>query len=125
MQKIPLALAKAGMKLAKPAQKEGGMVIAATGMELTERLIERLANMDVEAVVVEGNPLDPSAGEDTPFARIAERLDHLFRRYTSDPAMTETKEMLREYFQMKAAHLAALREADKVKAEAPAEPGKE
>lgn len=117
MQKIPLALAKAGMKLAKPAVKEGGMVIAAAGMELTERLIERLENMNVEAVVVEGDPLDPSAGEDTPFARIAERLDHLFRRHDGNPAMVEMKDTLRAYFQMKAAHLAALREAEKAKAE--------
>lgn len=118
MQKIPLALAKPGMKLAKPAVKEGGMVIAAAGMELSERLIERLENMNVDSVSVEGDPLDPSAGENTPFARIAERLDHLFRRHDGNPAMVEMKTMLRNYFQMKAAHLAALREAEKAKAEA-------
>lgn len=122
MQKIPLGLAKPGMKLAKPAVKEGGMVIAAQGMEITERLIERLENMNVDSVVVEGNPLDPSAGEDTPFARIAGRLDHLFRRYGEDKVMMQVKQALQGYFQMKAAHLAAMREAEKAKAEAAAAP---
>ena len=42
MQKIPIDLAKPGMKLAKPVTKEGGMTIMAEDMELNENHISRL-----------------------------------------------------------------------------------
>ncbi len=104
MQKIPLALAAPGMKLAKPVTKEGGMTIMAEDMELTESLISRLENMKIDRITVQGNPVDMGgAGAGTKFAERIERLDTLFRRYEKDKWMMRLKVRMGQYFQIKAA----------------------
>lgn len=60
MQKIPLMLAKAGMTLARDVYRGGspiGIPVCAKGTELTDSLIARLENMDVQSVHVEGRPV--------------------------------------------------------------------
>ncbi|MFA7403091.1 MAG: hypothetical protein WC007_03800 [Pelobacteraceae bacterium] len=60
MQKIPLMLAKAGMILARDVFRGNapiGMPICGKGTELTETLIARFENMDVQTVHVEGHPV--------------------------------------------------------------------
>ncbi|MBC18533.1 MAG: hypothetical protein CL942_15960 [Desulfovibrio sp.] len=104
MQKIPIDLAEPGMKLAKPVTKEGGMTIMAEGMELTDSLIDRLRNMKIDRITVQGHPLDMGgAGAGTKYAERQERLDHLFRRHTSDKWMMRVKNRMAQYFGMKAA----------------------
>ncbi len=104
MQKIPLALAAPGMKLAKPVTKEGGMTIMAEDMELTDSLISRLENMKIDRITVQGNPVDMGgAGAGTKFAERVERLDTLFRRYGQDKWMMRLKGRMGQYFQIKAA----------------------
>jgi len=99
MQKIPLTLAKPGMKLAKPITKANGMPIIAAGVELTESLIDRLDGMGIDKVFVVG---DAVAASQNPTERVA-RLDHLFRRLEDDPFQAKVKRYLREYFTIKAA----------------------
>lgn len=104
MQKIPIDLAKPGMKLAKPVTKEGGMTIMAEGMELNDSHISRLQSMKIERITVQGHPVDMGgAGAGTKWAERQERLDHLFRRHGGDKWMTRVKERMGRYFQMKAA----------------------
>lgn len=103
MQKIPLTLAKAGMKLAKPITKANGMPIIAAGVELTEALIARLDGMGIDKVHVVG---DAVACSQSPSERVA-RLDHLFRRMEDDEWMRSVKSFLKEYFTIKAAADAA------------------
>ena len=108
MQKIPLALAKAGMVLAKPVLRDNSLVLVAEGAELSDTLLERLQRMDVEAVTVQGNPVDmDGAAGGTRIGERLERLDHLFRKHQHDPFMGQLKGWLREYFQLKAAQAAA------------------
>ncbi|MCM0756144.1 hypothetical protein M7784_12950 [Desulfovibrio aminophilus] len=108
MQKIPLALAKPGMKLAKPVTRDNGMVVMGAGMELTETHLERLRGMEVDRITVEGNPVEGAgAGVDTSAARRLERLDHLFRRLSGDAWMDQVRGYLNEYFRLKAAEQAA------------------
>jgi len=60
MQKIPLMLAKAGMKLDRDVfrgDSATGIPICGKGTELTDTLIARLENMDVQTVHVEGHPV--------------------------------------------------------------------
>lgn len=60
MQKIPLMLAKAGMILARDIFRGGspvGFPICGKGTELTDALITRFENMDVQTVYVEGHPV--------------------------------------------------------------------
>ncbi len=103
MQKIPLSLAKPGMKLAKPVTKANGMPIIAAGVDLTESLIDRLEGMGIDKVFVVG---DAVAASQNPTERVA-RLDHLFRRLEEDPFQAKVKRYLREYFTIKAAADAA------------------
>jgi hypothetical protein len=60
MQKIPLMLAKSGMKLARDVFRGDspvGIPICGKGTELTDSLIARFENMDVQTVLVEGHPV--------------------------------------------------------------------
>lgn len=108
MQKIPLNLAKPGMKLAKPVLRDNGMTIVAEGVELTETLIERLESFNIERIVVAGTPLDlGGAGQGTRYAERLARLDPLFRRFKDDKWMQQVKDFLKAYFQVKAAAQAA------------------
>ena len=109
MQKIPLTLAKPGMKLAKPITKANGMAIVGSGVELTEALIDRLDGMGIDKVFVVG---DAVAANQNPSERVL-RLDHLFRRLEGDEHMAKVKAYLREYFTIKAAADAAAAEQGK------------
>jgi 5'(3')-deoxyribonucleotidase len=109
MQKIPLTLAKAGMKLAKPITKANGMPIIAAGVELSDSLISRLDGMGIDKIFVVG---DAVAASQNPSERVT-RLDHLFRRLEADPFQNKVKRYLREYFTIKAAADAATATQDK------------
>ena len=104
MQKIPIDLAKPGMKLAKPVTKEGGMTIMAEDMELNENHISRLQAMEIERITVQGHPVDMGgAGSGTKWGERLERLDYLFRRHAEDKWMMRLKERMGQYLQIKAA----------------------
>lgn len=104
MQKIPIALAKSGMKLAKPVTKEGGMTIMAEDMELNDSHIKRLESMKIERITVQGHPVDiGGSGAGTRWGERLERLDHLFRKHTKDKWMMRVKNRMGQYFQLKAA----------------------
>lgn len=108
MQKIPLELAKAGMVLAKPVLRSNGLVLIGENAELSDAIIARLKQMDIDTVVVQGNPLDlEGVGSGTPYNRILDRMDHLFRKYEADQEMMLVKSRIRDYFQLKAAAEAA------------------
>ncbi len=112
MQKIPIDLARPGMKLAKAVVKEGGMTIMAEDMELTESLISRLENMKVDRITVQGHPVEMGgAGSGTVYAERIERLDVLFRRYTADKWMMRVKDRMTQYFRIKAAAQEARKKA--------------
>ncbi len=112
MQKIPLTLARPGMVLAKAVSRADGIAVAAQGTELSQTLLDRFETMGVDAVVVEGNPVDlEGAAGDMSFEKRAERLDHLFRRHAGDKWMGQIKRLLYDYFKLKAAGLAAARAA--------------
>ena len=108
MQRIPLRLAQAGMVLEKPILRDNGLVLIAEGSELSDTVLRRLESMNVETIVVKGNPVDMEGmGGGTSFSQRAERMDHLFRKYKADPFMLRLKDRLKEYFNLKAAAQAA------------------
>ncbi|WP_320170584.1 hypothetical protein [Maridesulfovibrio sp.] len=114
MQKIPVNLAAPGMKLAKPVTRENGMVVLAEGLELTEGIINKLQSMNVERIVVQGNPVDMGDAGNSSWAQKSERLDYLFRRYSRDKWMFRVKGFFREYFNLKAAAQKAEEEAERL-----------
>ena len=58
MQRILIAQADPGMILAKEILNPDGMVLCGAGTELSEALVERLINMDVVDITVEGHPVN-------------------------------------------------------------------
>lgn len=119
MQRIPVRLAKPGMILAKPLLRDNGLVLIAEGTEISESLVSRLATMNIESIVVKGSPLNlEGMGDSSSFSKRIERMDHLFRKYRSDPFMMKLKMRLKEYFQLKAAAQAAAEAAEAAEAEA-------
>ncbi len=114
MQKIPVKLAAPGMKLAKPVTRDNGMVVLAEGLELTDGIINKLESMNVERIVVKGNPVDMGDTGDSSWAQKSERLDYLFRRYSRDKWMFRVKGFFREYFNLKAAAQKAEEEAERL-----------
>lgn len=118
MQKIPVKLAAPGMKLAKAVTRENGMVVIAEGAELSETLISRLEQMNIERIMVQGSPLDLSGDGSSSWDKKAQRLDHLFRRFKNDRWMTRVKGFFKEYFELKAAEQKAAEEAIKLAEEA-------
>lgn len=96
MQRIPIALAAAGMIVARPipnADDPGGLALCGKGLTLTDSLIERLRDRGVQAITVEGHPV-AMEGEASLEDELA-ALDHRFRRVESDPLMARVKGMYR------------------------------
>lgn len=88
------------------------MTIMAEGMELTDSLISRLQNMEIDRITVQGNPVDMGgAGSGTVYAERLERMDVLFRNYAKDKWMMRVKGRIGKYFQLKAAAQEAKRKA--------------
>ncbi|GAB7023472.1 hypothetical protein [Salidesulfovibrio brasiliensis] len=123
MQKIPINLAKPGMKLARPVVKDGGITVMAEGMELTEALISRLDTMKIDKIVVQGNPVDiGESGGGTAFDERLARMPHLFRHYKQDKWMSRVRDRMIEYFRFKAAQQAARERAEQERDELMEEP---
>jgi hypothetical protein len=86
MQKIPLMLAKAGMILARDVFRGDspvGMPICGKDTVLTDTLITRLDQMDVQSVYVEGHPVWEE-GERS-FDEILQDLDMRFGKCRQEP----------------------------------------
>jgi len=90
MQEIPIRRAAAGMKLAKPALNDRAVLLFATGAELTEDNIARLAKAGVKRVTVEGHPVDTDAQEKDLGQEIAE-LHARFRSVEKDALMRKIR----------------------------------
>lgn len=94
MQNIPLASAKPGMVLARSVihpNSPNGAPVCGKGIPLTGLLIERLAQMGVQSVTVEGHPVVVE-GEST-LEEMLIKLDEKFRRLEGDSLMMKIKEI--------------------------------
>ncbi len=97
MQKIPIALAKPGMILGqdiKSSEDPAAMTICGKGVPLTESLIERLRDKDIQTLTVEGHPVKLE-GESS-IEEMIGALDKRFSRVGDDPLMMKIKEMYRK-----------------------------
>jgi hypothetical protein len=63
-----------GMKLARPVLGQSGMVLLPEGVELTEKLIERIQDMDVAAIFVEG-PSEQALSREEALALLEKRFE--------------------------------------------------
>jgi hypothetical protein len=93
MQKIPLTLAKQGMKVAKAVLNEKGLVLCGEGVELDDALISRLTNLNVNKITVVGHPVDTGM-EEKPLEEQVQDLEKRFEKVKSDPLMKMVKDMI-------------------------------
>ena len=83
-----------GMKLAKPVLGQNGMVLLPEGAELTEKLIERIQEMDVAAIFVEG-PSEQTVSLEEALAA----LEFRFERVQDKPHMALLKRLVRKHLE--------------------------
>jgi hypothetical protein len=86
MQKIPLMLAKAGMSLARDVFRSNspiGMPICSNGTELTDALIARFEDMNVQTVHVVGHPVWEKG--ECSFNDLLRELDGRFSKTLQNP----------------------------------------
>jgi hypothetical protein len=99
MQKIPLTSAEPDMVLGRDIFREdnpGGPPICGRGMKLTAPLIERLKNMGVQSVMVEGGPPGGSGVQSPEEAFSA--LERRFHKAGDDPLTSRLKNVYRQYY---------------------------
>jgi hypothetical protein len=82
------------MKLSKPVTNEAGMILLGEGTELTNALITRLENMNVQSVHVEGASMPAKPKEEM----LAE-LDARFKKTENEPYMATLKKLFREHIE--------------------------
>ncbi len=98
MQKIPLMLAKAGMVLARDVFRGDspvGMPICGKDTVLTDSLITRLDQMDVQTVYVDGHPVWEE-GERT-FDELLQSLDMRFEKSRQEPLNSMLYDIYKAY----------------------------
>ncbi|HEX8947323.1 MAG TPA: hypothetical protein VF790_00090 [Dissulfurispiraceae bacterium] len=91
MPKVSIENLKVGMKLSKPVLNDNGMILIVEGTEVTTVLIERLSNMNVAAVSVEGAPQNAKTKEE-----LLAELDARFGKTGGEPYMGLIKKLFRE-----------------------------
>jgi hypothetical protein len=94
MPKIPVAKLEPGMKLAKPVVAKNGMVMLGEGTELTEKWIERIQDMEIASIFIDGPPVQTISKE--------EALANLEARFASaedKPFMNSIKKLVQEHIE--------------------------
>lgn len=94
MPKLPVTKLEPGMKLAKPVTAKNGMVMLGEGTELTAAWIEKIQDMGVVNIFVEGPPIQTISKE--------EALNNLNARffYVEDkPYMITIKKIVKEHIE--------------------------
>ncbi|MEE8300710.1 MAG: hypothetical protein V3R28_05350 [Desulfatiglandales bacterium] len=95
MQRISLKHAAVGMKLAKPVKNKKGMTLCGAGTELSEKIIARLSDMEINRITVEGHPVDTEEEEKSLSQQIDE-LNARFRKVDRNPLMRKLKKIFLE-----------------------------
>ena len=97
MQTIPLTLAQPGMVLAKEVtrpEKPDGPALFGKGTELSESAIDRLKQLGVATITVEGHPVVME--DDESLDQQLAGLDQRFRHVERDPYMMKIKALIRK-----------------------------
>ncbi len=94
MPKIPPSKLVAGMKLAKPVLAKNGMVMLGEGTELSESWIERIQDMDLQSIFVEGPPIQTVPKEDA-----LANLEARFAMVEGKPFMNNIKKLVKEHIE--------------------------
>ena len=94
MPKFPIDKLKPGMKLSRPLVSKGGMVLLGEGTELTEKWIDRIADMDVDGIFIDG----PSE-QSEPLEESLAKLNARFRSVEREPYMGKLKQIVKNHIE--------------------------
>jgi hypothetical protein len=94
MVKISVSKLEAGMKLAKPVSAKSGMVMLGEGTELTAKWIERIQDMGITNVFVEGLPVQVISMQEA----LAD-LNARFARVEGKPFMNAIQKAVKEHIE--------------------------
>lgn len=94
MPKIPVDKLEPGMILAKPIMTANGMVMLGEGTELTEKWVERIQDMEIASVFIDGPPVQTISKEQA----LAE-LEARFALVEGKPYMSSIKKLVREHIE--------------------------
>ena len=94
MPKIPVSKLVPGMKLAKPITAKNGMVMLGEGTEITDKWIERIADMDIANIFVEGPPIQTITREEA-----LDSLNERFAQVEGKPYMSVIKKIVKVHIE--------------------------
>ena len=94
MPKMPVSKLKPGMKLAKPVTAKNGMVMLGEGTELTDKWIERIQDMDIANIFVEGPPI-----QTIPRGEALDNLNERFAHVDDKPYMNVIKKIVKQHIE--------------------------
>lgn len=94
MPKISPDKLEIGMKLVKPVVNKNGMVLLGEGVELTEKWIERIIDMDIDCVYVEG-----LSQQEIPKEEMLGQLEARFRYVKDKPYMNLIRKAVEEHIE--------------------------
>lgn len=94
MPKIQVAKLEPGMKLAKPIVAKSGMIMLGEGTELSDTWIERIKDMDIATVFIEGAPIQAIPKEEA-----LANLEARFAKVEGKPYMNLIKKTVKEHIE--------------------------
>jgi hypothetical protein len=94
MSKIALDKLESGMKLAKPVENSSGMVLLGENTELTVELIDKIKDMGIDSVYIQGMT-KPSV----PVEVMLSDLDARFKTVENEPYMDVLKKVFIEHIE--------------------------
>ena len=94
MPRIALDKLQPGMRLAKPVTNNNGLIMLAEDTELTRALINKISDMDIAGVYIQG-----MTQPDTPMEEMIAGLDKRFKNVENEPFMDLIKQALKEHIE--------------------------
>jgi hypothetical protein len=89
MKKVPITEIEPGQVVARPVATSNGMVMVQSGAVLTVEIIDRLLNLGVDVVWLEG-----AAADARPVEALLADLDRRFAGHEHDALMMELKNLV-------------------------------
>ncbi|HOC59981.1 MAG TPA: hypothetical protein PKN70_08525 [Smithellaceae bacterium] len=94
MPKIPVSKLEPGMVLAKPILSKNGMVMLGEGTALTEKWVERIQDMEIPSVFIDGPPVQTVSREEA-----LVNLEARFALVENKPLMILIKKLVQEHIE--------------------------
>jgi hypothetical protein len=94
MPRVIVENLQAGMKLLKPVTDKNGMILLSEGTVLTDKWIERIQDMAIEVVYIDG-PAQKTIPKEEELARLDERFKHV----EDVPHMKLLKKLIKEHIE--------------------------